>query len=132
MKNLTPSILIDLSIERCKEILEHIDSSIEKRNYTVLREYNYTRSTWEIRICITSIKYGIDNIEEDIIKKYLIHLGWSDVIIDKNTSTSVFNIKISSTESYLKGMIKDKIKNSESKEVKFLSIDEFVKTQMKI
>jgi len=132
MKNLTPSILIDLSIERCKEILEHIDSSIEKRNYTVLREYNYTRSTWEIRICITSIKYGIDNIEEDIIKKYLIHLGWSDVIIDKNTSTSVFNIKISSTESYLKGIIKDKIKNSESKEVKFLSIDEFVKTQMKI
>ena len=127
LKNLTPNSLVSLSIKKLDDILIYIDKRISNRTYETGISNMYKGCMY---ISIDDIDFDkINNVEIDILKEYFKYLGWDFVKIDANET--FFKLNLYKNEKDLNKMISENVSNSSNKDIEFLSLEDFVKTQMK-
>ena len=126
MINITPNSLVLHSTEKLNEVLKNIDKRISNRKYETGISNLYSGC---IYISINYIMFDkINNIEINILTEYFKYLGWDFVKIDGGEND--FKLNLYKNEKDLNKMISENISNSSDKDVQFLSLEDFVKTQM--
>lgn len=129
LKNLTPNSIVIHTTDKLNDVLETIDNKISKKEYESGMSSVHSQC---IYISVRNITYGdINNVEINILNEYFKYLGWDYVKID--SSSFKFDLHLYKNEKTLNRLISENIskKSNDDNNIEFLSLDDFIKTQMK-